>query len=113
MANINMKELNAKLSSIETALKGLNVNCINNNDKKPRNCTDTGLLHKAKLLHYQDVKNSEEVMKIVQSKHDTVNKVDFKNWRSVKEVTDEMFGKLSSANKQAYLDKARDAKNVV
>lgn len=111
MASINMKELNAKLSNIETALKGLSVNC-NNKEKKPRNCTDTGLLHKAKLLYYQTVKNSEEVIKLVQKKHSNVAKVDFKNWRCVKEITDEMFEKLSSAKKQEYLDKARETKNV-
>ena len=104
-----MKELNAKLSNIETALKGLSVNC---QEKKPRNCTDTGMLHKAKLLYYQTVKNSEEVMKLVQKKHNNVAKVDFKNWRCVKEITDEMFEKLSSAKKQEYLNKARESKNV-
>lgn len=107
-----MKELNAKISNIETALKGLSVNCNNNKEKKPRNCTDTGLLHKAKLLYYQTVKNSEEVMKLVQNKHSNIVKADFKNWRCVKEITDEMFEKLSSAKKQEYLDKARDTKNV-
>lgn len=112
MANINMKELNVKLSNIETALKGLTVNCNNNKEKKPRNCTDTGLLHKAKLLYYQTVKNSEEVIKIVQKKHSNVAKVDFKNWRLVKEITDEMFENLPSAKKQDYLNKAREAKNV-
>ena len=112
MANINMKELNAKLSSIETALKGLSVNCNCNKEKKPRNYTDTGLLHKAKLLYYQNVKNSQEVMKMVQKKHSDVVKVDFKNWRLVKEITDEMFEKLSSTKKQEYLDKAQESKNV-
>lgn len=112
MATINMKELNAKLSNIETALKGLSMNCNNDKDKKPRNCTETGLLHKAKLLYYQSVKNSDEVMKLVQKKHNTVDKVDFKNWRCVKEITDEMFEKLSSSKKQEYLDKARETKNV-
>lgn len=112
MAKINMKELDTKLSNIETALKGLTMNCTNNKEKKPRNCTDTGVLHKAKLLYYQTVKNSEEVMKLVHKKHSNVDKVDFKNWRCVKETTDEMFEKLSSAKKQEYLDKAREMKNV-
>lgn len=112
MASINVKELNTKLANIETALKGLSVNCANTKEKKPRNCTDTGLLHKAKLQYYQTVKNSEEVMKHVQQKHSSVSKVDFKNWRCVKEITDEMFEKLSSAKRQEYLDKARETKNV-
>lgn len=110
MASINMKELNTKLTNIENALKSLSVNntC---KEKKPRSCTDVGLMHKAKLLYYQTVKNSDEVMKLVHKKHDNVAKVDFKNWRCVKEITDEMFDKLSSAKKQEYLDKARETKN--
>lgn len=109
MSNINMKELNAKLASIETALKGLSVNNVK--EKKPRNCTDTGALHKAKLLYYQDVKNSDEVMKTVKKKHADVEKINFKNWRMIKEITDEMFEKLSSAKKQEYISKARDVKD--
>jgi hypothetical protein len=69
-------------------------------------------VHKAKLLYYQNVKNNEEVMKRVQKKYNNVEKVDFKNWRCVKEITDEMFEQLSSAKKQEYLDKARETKNV-
>jgi hypothetical protein len=108
-ANKEMKEINAKLTSIETALKGLSMNNIK--DKKPRNCTDTGALHKAKLLYYQKVKNSDEVMEIVKQKNKNVEKVDFKNWRIIKETTDGMFEKLSSAKKPEYLSKAREAKN--
>ena len=114
MSNINMKELNAKLESIENALKGLSMNNNNlnsNKEKKTRNCTDTGALHKAKLIYYQAVKNSDEVMKIVKEKHNNVLKIDFKNWRVIKEITDGMFDKLSSAKKQEYLNKAREAKN--
>jgi hypothetical protein len=111
MSNINkeMKEMNAKLDSIETALKGLSMNNIK--EKKPRNCTDAGALHKAKLMYYQNVKNSDDVMKIVKEKNKNVEKVDFKNWRIIKETTDGMFEKLSSAKKQEYLIKAREAKN--
>jgi hypothetical protein len=111
MSNINkeMKEMNAKLESIETALRGLSMNNIK--EKKPRNCTDTGALHKAKLLYYQSVKNSDEVMNAVKDKNKNVEKVDFKNWRIVKETTDTMFEKLSSGKKQEYLIKAREAKN--
>ncbi len=108
MSNKDMKELNAKLASIETALKGLTMN--NNKEKKPRNCTDTGALHKAKLLYYQDVKNNDEVMKLVKQKNNNIEKVDFKNWRIIKEITDDMFEKLSSAKKQEYISKARNAK---
>lgn len=107
MSNKEMKELNAKLASIETALKGLTVNNIK--EKKPRNCTQTGALHKAKLLYYQDVKNTGEVMKTVKQKHN-IEKVDFKNWRMIKEITDGMFEKLSSTKKQEYINKAQDAK---
>lgn len=109
---MNMKELNAKLSNIENALKSLSVNCGNNKEKKPRNTTETGVLHKAKLQYYQTVKNNNEVIKLVQKKHSNIDKVDFKNWRYVKEITDEMFDKLSSAKKQEYLDKARENKNA-
>lgn len=103
MSNKDMKELNAKLASIETALKGLTMN--NSKDKKPRNCTDTGALHKAKLLYYQEVKNNDEVMKLVKQKNNNIEKVDFKNWRIIKEITDDMFEKLSSAKKQEYINK--------
>jgi len=108
MSNKDMKELNAKLSSIETALKGLSMNNIK--EKKPRNCTDTGALHKAKLLYYQEVKNNDEVMKLVKQKNSNVEKVDFKNWRIIKQITDDMFEKLSSAKKQEYISKARNVK---
>lgn len=111
MSNSQLKDINSKLNSIETAIKRLSINA-QTNDKKPRNCTDTGLLHKAKLLYYQNVKGSDEVMKLVKQRHNNIDKVDFKNWRSVKEITDGLFDKLSSSKKQEYMDKAKMAKNV-
>jgi hypothetical protein len=89
------------------------MNGNNNNDKKARNCTDTGVLHKAKLLFYQDMKNDDDVMKIVKQKNKELTKVDFKNWRIVKEVTDTLFDKLSATKKENYMNKAKEAKNNI
>lgn len=112
MANSQLKEINSKLASIETAIKGLSLGRNVQHDKKSRNCTDTGLLHKAKLLYYQDVKNTEEVLKLVKQKDNNIDKVNFKNWRSIKEITDGMFDNLSSSKKQDYMNKAKSAKNI-
>lgn len=111
MSNSQLNELTNELKSLNVSLKKLTMN--GNNDKKPRNSTDTGVLHKAKLLFYQDMKNDDDVMKIVKQKNNELIKVDFKNWRIVKEVTDTLFDKLSVTKKENYMNKAKEAKNNI
>lgn len=101
-----LKELNDKLSVLENALKGLTVNTTK--DKKPRNMTDAGALHKAKLIYYQEMKNSAEVK--AQLKTKDMDSISFKNWRTAKDITDEMFDKLSQAKKDEYVKKAQESK---
>jgi len=106
-----LKELNDKLSILENALKGLTVNTTQDKggkDKKPRNMTDAGALHKAKLIYYQEMKNSTDVK--TQLKAKDMDSISFKNWRTAKDITDEMFDKLSQAKKDEYIKKAQESK---
>lgn len=109
-----LQELTDKLSNLENAIKGLNVKSSGDNgcskEKKPRNMTDAGALHKAKLIYYQEMKNTNEVKVILKAKD--LESVSFKNWRVAKEATDQMFEKLSQAKKDVYIKKAHDAKET-
>jgi hypothetical protein len=79
-------------------------------EKKPRNVTDKGFAHKAKLIFYQEMKETEEVKQAVCKKlsnEDT--EITFKNWRQTKAITDEMYEKLSKSDMDKYIEKAKTA----
>ncbi len=104
-----LQQLNDKLASLENAIKGLNFGPNETaKDKKPRNMTDAGALHKAKLIYYQETKNSDEVKKLVKAKNPDMDSISFSNWRVAKAVTDELFNKLPQSKKDEYVKKAQD-----
>jgi hypothetical protein len=108
-----LQELTDKLSNLENAIKGLSIKPNGDKDKekekKPRNMTDAGALHKAKLIYYQEMKNSNEVKVLLKAKD--LDNISFTNWRVAKEVTDQLFDKLSQAKKDTYIKKAQDTKD--
>lgn len=106
-----LQELTDKLSNLENAIKGLSIkpNGDKEKEKKPRNMTDAGALHKAKLIYYQEMKSSNEVKVLLKAKD--LDNISFKNWRVAKEVTDQLFDKLSQAKKDTYIKKAQDTKD--
>lgn len=110
-SNLNqLQELTDKLSNLENAIKGLSIKPSGNKEKKPRNMTDAGALHKAKLIYYQEMKNSNEVKALLKAQG--LDDISFKNWRVAKEVTDKMFDKLSLSTKENYTKKAEDSQRV-
>ena len=105
MANIaELQQLADKLASLETTIKNLDIKTDNgvskDKGKKSRNMTDAGALHKAKLIYYQENKNSNEVKDALKGN------VSFQNWRVAKEVTDKMFDNLPQSKKDEYVKKA-------
>lgn len=108
-----LQELTDKLSNLENAIKGLSIKPNGDKEKekekKPRNMTDAGALHKAKLIYYQEMKSSNEVKVLLKAKD--LDNISFKNWRVAKEVTDQLFDKLSQAKKDTYIKKAQDTKD--
>lgn len=113
-SNLNqLQELTDKLSNLENVIKGLNslnIKPSGNKEKKPRNMTDVGAVHKAKLIYYQEMKNSNEVKVLLKAQG--LDDISFKNWRVAKEVTDKMFDKLSLSMKENYTKKAQDSQRV-
>jgi hypothetical protein len=109
-------ELAARVDALETMISKLSVvaNKKGTNtkaqveDKKPRNTTEKGIMHKAKLLFYQDNKNSEDVKQMFKENNGTDLTVDFKNWHDVKKITDILFDELSESDKQKFIKKAQD-----
>lgn len=106
-------ELAARVDALETLVSKLNVTNNNskktkaeNNDKKHRNVTEKGIVHKAKLLFYQSNKDSSEVKKLFKENNGNELTVNFKNWHDVKKITDIMFDELSESEKQKYYKKA-------
>ena len=111
-------ELAARLDNLETLVSKLSIVANKKGtsakdqveNKKPRNITEKGIMHKAKLIFYQDNKGSEEVKKMFKENNGTELEVNFKNWHDVKKITDIMFDKLSESDKQKYIKKAEEAK---
>jgi hypothetical protein len=75
-------------------------------DDKPRNVTEKGILHKAKLLYYQENKASQDVKMMFKENYGEELTVTFKNWTVVKKITDILFDELSSSQQQSYIKKA-------
>jgi ethanolamine utilization protein EutQ (cupin superfamily) len=106
-------ELAARVDALETMISKLSVVAnkkgSNNNaeDKKARNITEKGVAHKAKLLFYQDNKDSVEVKKMFKENNGTELTVNFKNWHDVKKITDILFDELSESDKQKYIKKVQ------
>ena len=112
-------ELAARVDALETMINKLSVTAnkkVGNSkaeaeEKKPRNVTEKGLLHKAKMMFYQDNKGSTEVKKMFKENNGTELTVNFKNWHDVKKITDILFDELSQQEKQKYVKKAETAVN--
>jgi hypothetical protein len=108
-------ELASRVDALEAMISKLSVVAnkkgSNNNskdeDKKPRHITEKGLTHKAKLLFYQESKNSAEVKKMFKENNGTELTVNFKNWHDVKKITDILFDELSESDKQKYIKNAQ------
>jgi hypothetical protein len=107
-------ELAARVDALETMISKLSVvankkgtNTKAQEDKKPRNTTEKGIMHKAKLLFYQDNKNSEDVKQMFKENNGTELTVDFKNWHDVKKITDILFDELTESDKQRFIKKAQ------
>lgn len=97
--------LAAEMTNIQASLAKIKIT-----DKKPRKITEKGMVQAAKLLFYHDHKNSDYVMRICKAKFGSSFKLTFKNYHDVKKVTDDMFDKLSSREKDSYMDKAMETK---
>jgi hypothetical protein len=108
-------ELAARVDALETMISKLSVvanknkgaNTTQGEDKKPRNITEKGFTHKAKLIFYQENKDSAEVKKMFKENNGTELTVNFKNWHDVKKITDILFDELSESDKQKYIKKAQ------
>jgi hypothetical protein len=108
-------ELAARIDALEALVTKLSVTNNDNkktkaaaekDDKKPRNVTEKGIIHKAKMLFYQANKDSSEVKKMFKENNGQELTVNFKNWHDVKKITDILFDELSEADKQKYIKKA-------
>ena len=106
--------LNARIDALEALVSKLSVSNAKDGskkgtkteDKKPRNMTEKGKLHKAKLLYYQENKNSAEVNKMYKENFGEELSVSFRNWTVVKSLTDILFDELNDTQKQVYIKKA-------
>lgn len=108
-------ELAARVDALEALVTKLSVTNNENkkakgtsqkDDKKTRNVTEKGVVHKAKLLFYQANKDSSEVKKMFKENNGEELTVNFKNWHDVKKITDILFDELSDSDKQNYIKKA-------
>ena len=106
-------ELSNKIEALEQMVAELMINNKNATkvakEKKPRNMTEKGHMHKAKLIFYQDNKGSDKVKQLVKERHSDDVTVSFKNWRKIKVITDEMFENLSDKQKDQYIEKAKSS----
>jgi hypothetical protein len=106
-------ELSNKIEALEQMVAELMINNKNATkvakEKKPRNMTEKGHVHKAKLIFYQDNKGSDKVKQLVKERHSDDVTVSFKNWRKIKVITDEMFENLSDKQKDQYIEKAKSS----
>ncbi len=104
-------QLNARVDALEELVSKLSVSTKKtpnkkvNDDNKPRNVTEKGILHKAKLMFYQDNKDSAEVKEMFKENYGEELKVSFNNWTAVKKITDILFDELSEKEKQSYISK--------
>jgi hypothetical protein len=110
MSSKAIKDMNAKLDGLENLLKGLSVGNVKSTDKKPRNCTEKGVAHKAKLMFYQSKKSDALVKKIANERYgDSLTNNNFKDWQKIKAITNEMFDALPQNEKDMLIKMARDA----
>ena len=102
-------DLATRVEALEVLVSKLSVDA--KNEKKPTNATrkmtEKGELHKAKLLFYQEKKESKEVNAIFKNEHGDDLKISFKNWTVVKKITDAMFEKLTQRDKDSYIEKTK------
>jgi hypothetical protein len=105
-------ELAARVDALEDLINKLSVSKNKKSDadsKKPRNVTEKGVLHKAKLLFYQANKDNADVKKMFKANYGEELTVSFKNWTVVKKITDVLFDELSDKQQQVYISKAEKA----
>lgn len=106
-------DLAIRIDALEALVGKLSIEAdnkaINKKEKKPRNMTEKGELHKAKLLFYQEKKGTKEVKTAYKIEYGEDLTMTFKNWTQVKKITDAMFSELSSNDKDKYIQNVRNA----
>lgn len=108
MNTMKGEQLSERINALEALVSELSMNANNNKknaktEKKPRNMTDKGAYHKAKLLFYQENKNEDEVKLLFKENYGKDLTVSFGNWTMVKKITDILFEELSDSEKEKYI----------
>jgi hypothetical protein len=101
-------DLAIRMGALEALVGKLSIE-TDKKEKKPRNMTEKGELHKAKLLFYQEKKGTKEVKTAYKIEYGEDLTMTFKNWTQVKKITDAMFSELCSNDKDKYIQKSRNA----
>jgi hypothetical protein len=99
-------QLAAKVDALEKMIANINIG----EKSKPRNTTEKGVAHKAKILFYQDNKNNDSTKAKSKELFGAELGVSFQNYPKLKKCTDNMFDKLSANEKDKYIASAKSKK---
>lgn len=105
MSSVN--EIAAKVSALEKMVSKLSVK--SKGDKPPRNVTEKGIAHKAKILFYQDNKDNSAIKQKTKEVYGHELTVSFQNYPKLKKCTDSMYASLPTEEKDKYVIKAKQS----
>lgn len=100
-------QLAAKVDALEQMVNNLSI--AGQDERKPRNMTDKGVAHKAKILFYQDNKDNTATKQKTKEVYGNELPVTFENYHKLKKCTDSLYAALPSAEQDKYLLKAKEA----
>jgi hypothetical protein len=105
-------QIAAKVDALEKMVNNLSIKSKDEaQPKAPRNMTDKGATHKAKILFYQDNKNNTTIKEKTKDTYGEELAPTFQNYPKVKKCSDIMFAALPTNEKEKYLIKAKASMN--
>lgn len=103
-------QIAAKVDALEKALNELTMTSKGTQEHKPpRNMTDKGAAHKAKILFYQENKDNVTTKEKAKEFYGKELAVTFENYPKLKKCTDDMYSALPTEEKDKYVIKAKNS----
>lgn len=103
-------QLAAKVDALEQMVNNLSI--ASNDERKPRNITEKGVTHKAKILFYQENKQTTATQQKAKQVYGNELQVTFDNYHKLKKCTDTMYAALPAEEQERYVLKAKQAANT-
>jgi hypothetical protein len=99
-------QIAAKVDALEKMVSNMNISS-QDETKHPRNMTEKGAAHKARILFYQENKDNVTTKEKAKEFYGEELAPTFKNYPKLKKCTDNMYAALPTEEKDKYVIKAK------